>query len=166
MDGMNEDPKNKTSTESMFGVRVIAIYKLIKGALLVCVGFGALALIDHDVANLAAKIVADMRVDPDNRHIHGLLLKLGLVDNHMLRQISLGTFIYAAVVLIEGFGLLWDKLWAEYFTVIVTALFVPVELYEIYRHMTPSRVAVLFVNVTVVWYLVSRLKHRRHPPVA
>lgn len=151
----------KTIPGGMFGVRVIAIYKLIKGVLLLCVGIGALAMIDHDVANLAARIVSEMRMDPDNHYIHAALLRLGLVDNHMLKQISVGTFIYASVLFIEGFGLLWDKLWAEYFTVIMTAVFIPVELYEIFKHATPPRVAVLFINVTVVWYLASRLKQRR-----
>jgi len=152
----------KAQPAGMLGVRVIAIFKLIKGVLMVCVGFGALALVDKDVAELAARMVQDLRADPDNHYIHALLLKLGLVDNHLLKQISLGTFIYSAILLTEGFGLLWDKVWAEYLTVIVTAVFLPLELYELFKHATLVRVAVLFVNLLVVWYLASRLRQRRH----
>jgi uncharacterized membrane protein (DUF2068 family) len=70
-------------------------------------------------------------------------------------------FVYAALLLTEGVGLLFRARWAEYFTVVITASFVPLELYEIARHLTLARVTVLAVNVAIVWYLIVRL--RREP---
>lgn len=36
----------------------------------------------------------------------------------------------------------------------------PLELYEIARHLTWTRVAVLVVNLAIVWYLLIRLRDR------
>jgi len=44
---------------------------------------------------------------------------------------------------------------------VITASLVPLELYEIARHLTLARVTVLAVNVAIVWYLIVRL--RREP---
>jgi uncharacterized membrane protein (DUF2068 family) len=72
--------------------------------------------------------------------------------------------VYAGVLLTEGVGLWLRQRWAEYFTVIVTASFVPLELYEIVRHVTVTRVIVLAVNLAIVGYLVARLRRERGAP--
>ena len=39
---------------------------------------------------------------------------------HRLREISVATFGYSALALTEGVGLLLEKVWAEYLTLILT----------------------------------------------
>ncbi len=51
--------------------------------------------------------------------------------------------------------------WAEWFTVLVTASFVPLEIYEIARHPGAIRIGALVVNLAIVAYLVARLRRRR-----
>ena len=58
----------------------------------------------------------------------------------------------------EGLGLLFRKRWAEYLTVVATSAFVPLELYEIARHLTLTRLVVLVVNIVIVGYLLVRLR--------
>jgi uncharacterized membrane protein (DUF2068 family) len=62
--------------------------------------------------------------------------------------------------LIEGVGLLLRQRWAEYFTVLVTGSFVPLELYELTRRSTVTRMLLIGVNVAVVWYLVVHMRQR------
>jgi uncharacterized membrane protein (DUF2068 family) len=144
-----------------YWIIAIAIFKLVKGVLLLIVGIGALSLIHKDVAETVAQWVDLIRVDPDNRHIHGFLVKLELVDARKLEEISAGTFFYAALLLTEGAGLLLKKRWAEYFTIIVTGSFIPMEAYELVRHPSIGKTLLLIFNVVVVWYLINRLKHHR-----
>jgi uncharacterized membrane protein (DUF2068 family) len=72
-----------------------------------------------------------------------------------------GTFIYSAVFLTEGIGLAFHKRWAEYFTIITTASFLPLELYEIIHRATIAKGVALAINILVVIYLVREL--RRYP---
>jgi uncharacterized membrane protein (DUF2068 family) len=62
--------------------------------------------------------------------------------------------------LTEGVGLLLRQHWAEYFTILVTGSFVPLELYELTRRFTATRLLLIGVNVVVVWYLVLHLRQR------
>jgi len=140
------------------GLLLIGLFKLLKGLLLVAVGVGALKLLHKDVAAVIDHWVELLRVDPDNRFIHRLFLKVVHVSPRQLKELSIGTFFYASLLLTEGVGLLTRRRWAEYFTVITTAVFIPLEVYELVHKVTLVRIAVTLLNVAIVWYLVRRIR--------
>ena len=140
---------------------LIGIFKLVKGLGLLILGVGLLRLLHRDVASSVTHWIELVRLDPDNRFIHRALLRVFRVTPAQLKELSAGTFIYAAVFLTEGTGLLLRKHWAEYLTLISTALFVPLEVYELYHRVTAIRGAVLAINLAIVWYLAVRIKGRR-----
>jgi len=135
---------------------------LIKAALLISLGIGAIKLLHRDLAETLNDWIDLLRVDPDNRIIHWILNKLLAISPNQLKAASVGTFIYAAVLLTEGIGLLLRKRWAEYLTIIATSGLIPVELYEIARHVTVSRIGVLAVNLAIVAYLIWEVRRSRH----
>jgi uncharacterized membrane protein (DUF2068 family) len=136
----------------------IAVFKLAKGILLIAVGVGALRLLHKNVAQVALHWVDILRVDPDNRFIHGVLTRAFSISPKELKATSVGTFIYAALLLTEGTGLLLRKRWAEYFTIISTGGLIPLELYELSRRVTLAKILVLIVNVAIVVYLAARVR--------
>ena len=154
--------KARSKKESAIGILLIGLFKLVKGVALVAVGIGALKLIHKDIAEVVEHWVEILRVDPDNEFIHRIAVKLFAITPKQLKELSAGTFFYAALLLTEGIGLLMRKHWAEYFTVITTGVFIPLELYELAKHFTSIKVVVLAVNVAIVWYLVNRLRGRRN----
>ena len=83
-------------------------------------------------------------------------------DTRSLVAISVGSFIYAALLLTEATGLWLRRRWAEYFTIIVTGSFIPLEIYELARRFTGTRLAIIVVNVAIVAYLVRNLRVTRH----
>jgi uncharacterized membrane protein (DUF2068 family) len=91
-----------------------------------------------------------------------LIAKLGLMDDRKLEEVSAGSFFYAALLLTEGVGLWLKKRWAEYFTIITTCSLIPLELYEIANRVTITRVALLLVNLAIVWYLFLQLRKGRN----
>lgn len=138
----------------------IAVFKLVKGVLLIAIAVGALKLLHQNVADALTHLVQSMRADPDNRFIHKGLMKFGGLDDRKLEEISVGSFIYAALLLTEGTGLLLRKRWAEYFTVIITASLMPLEVYELIEKFTLTRIAVIALNAVIVWYLIVRLRRK------
>jgi len=137
---------------------LIGLFKLAKAAGLLVVGIGLLNLMHRDVASTVAHWIDYFRLDPEDRYIHNILSRVLRVTPRQLRELSAGTLIYAALFLTEGIGLLMRKHWAEYLTVISTALFVPLEIYELFERFTLIRLSVLAINLGIVWYLVLRLK--------
>jgi uncharacterized membrane protein (DUF2068 family) len=143
------------------GLMLIAAFKLLKGIALLALGIGALRLLHKDVAAVADQWINAFRVDPHNRYIHWLLAKLPMVDDRKLKELSAGTFIYSAIFLTEGMGLAFHKRWAEYFTIITTSSFLPLEVYELIHRATFAKGVALLTNIAVVVYLVREL--RRYP---
>jgi uncharacterized membrane protein (DUF2068 family) len=142
-------------------VGIIAAFKLAEGVLILFVAVGLLKLLHHDVAGVAADWISALRIDPHNEHIHWLLAKLGVLDDHRLKQISAGSFVYAALRITEGIGLLFRQRWAEYLVVIATGLFLPLEVREILKHVSAPRILVFAVNLAVMGYLAANLYRTR-----
>ena len=140
---------------------LIGIFKLAKALALIAVGIGALRFLHRDLAQSALHWIEVLRVDPDNRFIHRILAKLFSVTPKQLRELSAGTFFYAALLGTEGIGLLLRKRWAEYFTIISTGALLPLEIYELAKHVTIAKVIVLAVNAAIVWYLIVRVRRDR-----
>jgi uncharacterized membrane protein (DUF2068 family) len=137
---------------------LIAVFKLLKAALLVAVGIGAIRFLHRDVVATVTHWTQVLRVDPDNRYLHGLLEKIFRVTPRQLKELSVGTFLYAGLFATEGVGLLLRKRWAEYFTIVTTSLFIPLEVYEMARHFTLTRLTVGIINVAIVAYLAARVR--------
>jgi uncharacterized membrane protein (DUF2068 family) len=142
-------------------LELIAAYKLLQAALLVSVGFGALRLLHRDVADVLSNLADKLQMDQEGRLIKFLMDKASLVDDHILRRISVFVFCYAAIGLLEGIGLLYEKVWAEYLTALITASFLPFEIIEILHRVTWFRVGLLVVNLAVLAYLVIHVVRRK-----
>lgn len=150
----------QTSKSSSTVLVLIGIFKLLKALLLIVVGISAIHLLHKDLASTVAHWTNVLRVDPDNRFVHRLLARIFRVTPKQLRELSIGTFLYAGLFATEGVGLLLRKRWAEYFTIVTTSGLIPLEIYELARHFTPAKLVVLFVNVAIVVYLVVRVRSR------
>ncbi len=136
----------------------IALFKLVKAGLLIALGVGALSLVhDRDTAGTLRHVVAELRIDPKNRFIHGAIARLSGLDARRLAELGVGTFVYAAVFLTEGTGLLFRKRWAEYLTILVTTSFIPFEVYEMVHAPSVLKAVGIAVNTLIVGYLARVL---------
>jgi uncharacterized membrane protein (DUF2068 family) len=142
-------------------LRLIALFKLVKAALLIAVGVGALNLLHKDVAGAVEQWVELLRLDPNNHYIDFALEKASNLTPDKIKQLGLGSMIYAGLFLTEGIGLGLEKRWAEWLTVIITSSLIPIEIYEIYRHPTAIKIAVLLINIAIVAYLLYRIRGKR-----
>jgi hypothetical protein len=61
---------------------------------------------------------------------------------------------YALLELVEAVGLWLGMRWAEYLTLVATSVFIPLELYELARGVSPFKVIALVVNLAVIAYLL------------
>ncbi len=142
------------------GLVIIGAYRFIEGLFLVAAGIGALRLLRGNYQETLTHWVHVLRIDPDNHYIHGMLARVLNVSPHRLRELSIGTFIYAGLRFTEGFGLMARKRWAEWLTVIATAVFLPLEIWEMTRRFTPIRAGVFVANALVVAYLIWTIRKR------
>lgn len=143
-------------------IRLIALFKLVKAAMLIAVGVGALSLRHHDGA-LAGWIHA-LVFDPHGKLFHEAVEKISGLDTRQLAGIAVGSVVYAAVFLVEGVGLMLRRGWAEVLTTVITVSFIPLEIYELVKHESWMKIGVVLVNALIVVYLVRRLRREGHWP--
>jgi uncharacterized membrane protein (DUF2068 family) len=150
------------------GLLIIGVFKLLKGVLFVSLGFGIIRLVHRDVGDLLLRAALALRLDPENRFVNFALERIQELSPHRIRLIGIGFFLYAVLDFIEGTGLVLEKTWAEYFTLILTASFLPLEIFEILHHFTWVKVVVALINVLVVVYLIyiQRFRFMRNRPSA
>jgi uncharacterized membrane protein (DUF2068 family) len=144
---------------------LIAAYKTLQSILFVAIGIGALHLLHRDLADDLATLADHLNFNPESRFVNFLLDKASLVNDPLLRRIGLAAFAYAAVGLAEGIGLYLEKAWGEYLTLVITASFLPWEIFEIFHRVTWFRVCLLAINLLVLFYLAKvvteQVKERR-----
>jgi len=86
------------------------------------------------------------------------------LPDHTAGHLGDAALAYAAVFIVEGVGLVMQKRWAEWLTVIVTASFMPIEGWEIAHRPDLPRIATIIANGLIVIYLLwRRLQERFHP---
>jgi uncharacterized membrane protein (DUF2068 family) len=61
---------------------------------------------------------------------------------------------YALLEVVEGVGLWLLKRWGEYFAVVATSVFLPLEIHDLAKGITMTRVVTFAINVAAVIYLL------------
>lgn len=132
----------------------IALFKIAKGLLFLVLAAAALRLWRHDINESAHYWMRLLGIKQESRLMHEFLTSAGPTIDSWRRLISPLLFFYAGIFFTEGGGLLARKSWAEYFTIIVTASLIPLEIYEMFVHPNWLKAGMLLVNSVIVWFLV------------
>ena len=142
-------------------LKLLAIYYLVQGLLLIAVGVGGLILLDQNQLLVIKEWLRAIRLDPDSRFIHWLLTKILPVTNEVLEAFSVGSFVYGGLAFVQGAGLLYSKPWASYLSVVVVGSFIPWQLYSMLDEVTALKLLTLCINTVIVGYLLVRVWRAR-----
>jgi len=88
---------------------------------------------------------------------HSLLEKIRSIlhiSSSNLRLLALGVTGLAVVSAIEAFALWQARRWGEYFAATVTSLGLPLEVYELTKAVTVTKLVLFALNLLLVFYLV------------
>ncbi|HTS22686.1 MAG TPA: DUF2127 domain-containing protein [Casimicrobiaceae bacterium] len=159
-DPTTERPRN---LRGWFGaeLRLVAVFELAKGALVLFAGLGLLAFVHRDIQDVAEELLLHLHLNPASR-IPGVFLKLvervASVDMWFL---ALGALTYATIRIAEGYGLWRDRAWAEWLGVASGLIYVPFEIYELGKGVTVLKLLTFALNILVVAVLADALWRRR-----
>jgi uncharacterized membrane protein (DUF2068 family) len=143
-------------------VKLIGAFKLIKGILLLSLAVGAFRFLNRDIQSTLVNLTERLHVDPQGKYAQVFLARV-LHLSPKLPLIAIGIASYGLLFCTESIGLLMEKRWGEYLTVISTASFIPLEIYEILKHNSPIKICVTVLNLAIVVYLIVRLKRDKNP---
>jgi uncharacterized membrane protein (DUF2068 family) len=148
---------------SAFILRLLAVERWVRGAIIVLLGFAVLRLSSTQVSlkDLFDRDVKALRPFFDQIHFNvddsatiSAAQKVLTARHSTLDLVATFLFFYGGLQLVEGVGLWLLKRWGEYFAVVATSIFLPLEVYELTEKVTWVRIVALLVNFAAVVYLL------------
>ena len=141
-------------------LKLIAVFKIAKGLLLLVLGFSLLFL--NSRTQWLGQIsgwAADEILLEHSKAVHFFLSKLqAVLAGGALRATSFLALFYSAVLFTEGIGVYLQQRWAEFLMIFSTAAFIPIEVRHIWHRPSLAAVLILLANCFVVWFLYLVLK--------
>jgi uncharacterized membrane protein (DUF2068 family) len=141
-------------------LKIIALFKITKGALLFLLGFSLLFLnarttwmdkisdwVDAEILLGHSKVVAF------------LLNKLqDVLAGEQLRATGFLALFYCGVLFTEGIGVYLQKRWAELLMIFATGALIPLEVRHLWHRPSVAALVILLANCFIVWFLYRVLK--------
>ena len=154
--------RSRTSKRPSLLVAIIA-FKFFKAALFLAAG-AALAFARQEPASRLFLRWADwVEGSPRIGFTARLLRELSLDFELHFSAIVASCLIAGVVVLCEGTFLVRGYTWAPWLTIVLTSLFIPLEVRHLFRRFSGHQFLLLFVNVLIVIYLYQHRKFfKRH----
>ena len=149
-------------------LRAVASFEFSKGIFVLLVGVCALRLVHRDVWLIAESALARLHIDPDRHFAQVFLDFADRVTDSRLWAAAWIAFTYAGLRFAEGYGLWRERVWGEWIAFISGALFLPLEIRQIFRGVTILRSGLFLGNLLVVLFMLYLLRenHRRRVQAA
>lgn len=143
-------------------LRIIAIDRALHFIVLAALGLAVLLFAHRDdlkqkIFHVLADVQETIGGGPVQASSHGFLhsiTKVFTLQSNKLSLLALAILAYALLEGIEAVGLWYQKRWAEYLTFVATALFLPLEIFELAHKVSPFKVFAFVLNLAVVIYLL------------
>lgn len=142
-------------------LRTIAIFELFKGLAAIIASIGLLNMTHQNIRHIVVLLINLFHLDSDAHYFKTLFDYTDLLNNEDLHILVLMASGYAAIRFAEGYGLWRNRAWAEWLAAVSGAIYLPIEISHLIKHVSLINIAVLATNAAVVAYMIYRLQWRR-----
>jgi len=149
------------SRRTPIALRAIAALEWIKGILVLAAACGLDSLRHTDLHAATDAFLLRHGINPETHYMRLFIEGVARATNHHVREIAACGFAYAAVRIVEGYGLWRERHWAEWFAVISAGLYLPFELAHFGHHPSVFSAGVILVNMLIILYLATLLGQQR-----
>jgi uncharacterized membrane protein (DUF2068 family) len=141
-------------------LKLIALFKIAKGLLLLVLGISLLFLNARTRwMDALSNWTADEILLKHSKAVAYLLHKLqAVLAGGTLRATGLLALFYTIVLFTEGIGVYMQQRWAELLMIFATATLIPIEVRHLWHRPGLVGALILFANCFIVWFLYRVLK--------
>lgn len=145
------------------GFLAIICFKYLKAAVFFLAGLAALHLARLSSMPTVEELAHFFRVAPEKEIIQQFAALIHEITPGRAIGFGVVSFFVAAIFAAEGTLLAFRVWWSTYFTIGLTALGIPLEIFEIFRRPASlRRYALLAINAVILAYLWRRRNEFRH----
>ncbi|HSS45719.1 MAG TPA: DUF2127 domain-containing protein [Thermoanaerobaculia bacterium] len=139
------------------GFLAIILFKCLKGTAFLIFAIAALKLSRARAMPSAIQIADYFSVSRENELVHRVTDLIASISPRGATELGFALVLVAAFFFAEAALLAARVWWSTYFTIVLTALGIPLELYEIvHRPHAPRHYALLAINLAILLYLWAR----------
>jgi uncharacterized membrane protein (DUF2068 family) len=147
----------------LFILRFLAVERAVRGVFIVLVAAAvwrfsnsqdAVHRLFDEYLDVFRPVFRHFHYDLDHSPVVGTLQKTFGYRHDTLVLVAVLLLVYALIELVEAVGLWYARRWAEYLTVVATAAFLPLEIYELTEHISGLKIGTLLLNILAVVYIL------------
>jgi uncharacterized membrane protein (DUF2068 family) len=142
-------------------LRGIATIELAKGLVVLFAAIVILFYVHRDPWDLADGLLHLLHISPDGHFAQRFLDWADTLTDAKLWTIASAALAYSALRFLEAYGLWNARAWAEWIALISGSLYLPYEIYRLAHRQNLLHIAVLVVNLIIVFYMAYLLKTGR-----
>jgi uncharacterized membrane protein (DUF2068 family) len=143
-------------------LRIIAIDRAIHFVVLAALAVAVFLFAAHEVRVRSwfyrvVNAIQGSNSSPNHVSGHGFLHSIEHIftlKSSTLYAVAAAAAAYALLEGVEAVGLWYQKRWAEYLTFVATIAFIPYEIYELSKTVSPFKLAAFIVNIAIAIYLL------------
>ncbi len=148
---------SKTRHRMSGGFIAVIAFKWLKGLAFVIFGIAALKLSRAAAMPTAVEIAKHLSVSKENELVRRVANVISTVTPAQATAAGVASLFVALIFFVEGALLLARIWWSTYVTIALTAMVIPLEIYEIvHRPGAVRRWALLAVNMAILAFLWTR----------
>ena len=144
-------------------LRIVALVDVVKGLTVLAIGFGLLKSGSHVLEHGGEALLRLLDIQESLRWSRRFLAFLHAADDQK-GLLVLAACAYSALRFVEAWGLWRLRNWARWLGIVSAGIYVPFELYYLATKPSWTSLAVLSINLAVLWLLWPRKPLPPPPP--
>jgi uncharacterized membrane protein (DUF2068 family) len=142
-------------------LRAVASLELAKGLIVLAGIFGIFFLVRKDPGDVADWCLTVLHISPDHHLAQMFLDWADSLTDKKLWVVAAVAAIYCTLRFVEAYGLWKARAWAEWIALISGTLYLPFELFKLFTRPNMFHIALLALNLVVVFYMAYFLLEDR-----
>jgi uncharacterized membrane protein (DUF2068 family) len=142
-------------TKTSLALRTIAMFEGAKAAIALLFACGLFHLMHKNLDDVAERVAQVLHLNAEGKLSNLFFEVASHSSDRNLSVLALGTLAYASVRSTEAYGLWREREWAQWFSLLSTALYLPPELYWMLRDPSWLKCAVLVTNIAIFLFMLS-----------
>lgn len=140
-------------------LRAVASLELGKGLVVLAAAGVVIWLVQReDIGDIAFAFLRLLHISPDHHFARVFLEWADRMTDARISVIAGFAGIYCTLRFVEAYGLWKARTWAEWIALISGTLYLPIELFELYKRVNFIHISILAINLAIVLYMLYLLR--------
>jgi hypothetical protein len=147
-------PRRREAAPTLYG---IILLKLFVGVILVFAAVVLYAMRNEDLQPQFRETLTEATLGLGTAE--DIEKVVAMLTPSAIQILVVSMLVYGVLSLVQGVGLIFRAAWAGWLVIVESAIFIPIEVLDLFRQFSVLMLLVLVLNVVICWYLLAS-RHR------